>query len=152
MFNCVLEFGFLISSSFTSQLIMSPKVPFLCLLKLLPSAQLIKNLYCIYTRLTRIINNHWTSISGSYPRKKSSKFSSMWYHQNNKLILSTFYTLGLKSEVVVWYFFLYENHNNYLFVSFNIRNNLTNVHVSPCQREKFLFISNYKLSSNWHLN
>ena len=31
--------------------------------------QLIKNLYCIYTRLTRIINNHWTNISGSYPRK-----------------------------------------------------------------------------------
>ena len=58
----------------------------------------------------------------------------------------TFYTLGLKSEVVVWYFFLYENHSNHLFVSFNIINNyLTNVHVSPRQREKLLFISKYKL-------
>ena len=54
--------------------------------------------------------------------------------------------------MVVWYFFLYENHNTYLFVSFHIRNNLTNVHVSPCPRGKLLFISNYKLSSNWHLN
>ena len=62
------------------------------------------------------------------------------------MILSTFHTLGLNSEVVVWYFFLYENHNNYLFVSFNVRNNLTNVHVSPCQRETLLFISNFKLS------
>ena len=62
------------------------------------------------------------------------------------------YILGSISEEVVWYFFLYQNHNTYLFVSFNIRNNLTNVHVSPCPREKLLFISNYKLSSNWHLN
>ena len=42
------------------------------------------------------------------------------------------------------------NKNNNLFVSFNIRKNLTNVHVSPCQREKLLFIWNYKLSSTWH--
>ena len=56
-----------------------------------------------------------------------------------------FFTFVKKSEEVVWYFLLYENHSKYLFVSFNIRNNLTNVHVSPCQREKLLFISNYKL-------
>ena len=34
------------------------------------------------------------------------------------------------------YFFLYENNNTYSFVCFNSRNILTDVHVSPCQREK----------------
>ena len=101
-------------------------------------AQLITNLYCIYTRLTRVINNHRANVSGSYPRKKLPNSA----HCNIKRINWFWVHFTHRAKKVKWLFGIF---------SF-MRNNLTNVHVSPCQREKFLFISNYKLSSNWHLN
>lgn len=49
LFDCVLEFGFLTSSSFTSQLIASPKVKrFLCLLNLLPNCCLTDQEFVLY--------------------------------------------------------------------------------------------------------
>ena len=65
--------------------------------------------------------------------------------------MSTLCTLGLKSEVAVWYFFLYENHNNYLFVFFLIleiictcfplpkRENFCLFQITNCLRNVILF-------------